>query len=169
VGWPSKETDKKLEAQAFPDDLTAEIKSMLTRYPNARAAVIPALRACQSRFGYVSEETILALAELLGLAPAFVADTCSFYSMLRASPAGKYHIELCQTVSCALLGADSLADHLAQKLGIGFGEVTPDGKFSLGKVECIGACEQAPAVLINNELYGNLNGDRIDEILAGLA
>jgi NADH-quinone oxidoreductase subunit E len=88
--------------------------------------------------------------------------------MLRAAPVGKYHIELCQTLSCALLGADLLADHLNEKLGIGFGEVTPDGRFSLGKVECIGACEQAPAMLINNELYGNLSVERIDEILKGL-
>jgi len=168
MAWPSKKTDEKLERLELPGDLVAQIDDILARYPNKRAALIPALHRCQDHFGYVPEGAIPALAEHLELSPSFVADTLSFYTMLHASPVGKYHLELCQTLSCALLGADSLADHLAEKLGIGFGEVTPDGKFSLGKVECIGACEQAPAMLVNNELYGNLNMDRIDEILDGL-
>ena len=168
MAWPSEETHEKQEPQRLSDDLTAQIDGLLTRYPDKRAALIPALHACQDHFGFVSNGTAAALAERLGIAPGYVADTLSFYTMLRTEPAGKYHIEVCQTISCALLGADSLADHLAEKLGIGFGEVTPEGKFSLGKVECIGACEQAPAMLINNELYGNLSVKRVDEILAEL-
>ena len=166
--WPSERTDEKPELKRLPDELAARIDGILTRYSNKRAALIPALHECQEYFGYVSEETGLALAGHLELAPSHVADTVSFYFMLRTEPVGKYHIEICQTLSCALLGADSLADYLTEKLGIGFGEVTADRKFSLGKVECIGACEQAPAILVNNELYGNLNRKRIDEIIGTL-
>ncbi|MBI4831539.1 MAG: NAD(P)H-dependent oxidoreductase subunit E [Candidatus Lindowbacteria bacterium] len=166
--WPSKTEEKKPETQKLPDEVLSQINELLTHYPNKRAALIPALHKCQDHFGHISTGTALALSEHMRLAPSYVADTISFYSMLRTKPVGRFHIEVCQTISCALRGADSLADYLAEKLRIGFGEVTPDGKFSLGKVECIGACEHAPAILINNELYGNLNKERIDEILDGL-
>jgi len=168
MAWPSKETDTKPRPQELPEDLLVEIEDLARRYPNRRAALIPALRACQDRFGFVSAGTMLALADHLGLSPSLVADTLSFYSMLRTEPVGKYHVEICQTLSCALLGADLLTDYLTEKLGIAFGEVAPDGGFSLGKVECIGACEQAPAMLVNNELYGNLDKNRIDAVLDGL-
>ncbi len=166
--WPSKTAEQEHTAEKLPDELVSQIDELLTHYPEKRAALVPSLRKCQDHFGYVSEGTALSIAAYLELAPSYVADTVSFYSMLRTAPVGKYHIELCQTLSCALLGADSLADYLTEKLGIGFGEVTPDGKFSLGKVECIGACEQAPAMLMNNELYGNLSRERIDDILRKL-
>jgi NADH-quinone oxidoreductase E subunit len=166
--WPSKNEDRRPPVQTLPDELVADIDELLTHYPDKRAALIPALHKCQDRFGYISESVTLALSEHMALAPSYVADTISFYSMLRTRPVGKFHIEVCQTISCALRGADSLADYLTAKLGIAFGEVTRDGKFSLGKVECIGACEQAPAILINNELYGNLSKEGIDEILGEL-
>ena len=168
MAWPSKETEEIAQLRELPEALLAEIDGLLARYPDKRAALIPALHACQDHFGFVSGDTALALAEHVGLAPSGVLDTLSFYTMLRTEPVGKYHIEICQTIPCAITGADFLADHLTEKLGIGFGEVTADGKFSLGKVECIGACEQAPAMLINNELYGNLNSKRVDDILAEL-
>ena len=168
VVWPSKRIDEKPESGTLPEELVDRIDALLTRYPNKRAALIPVLHECQGYFGYVSGETGLALANYLELAPSHVIDTISFYFMLRTEPVGKYHIEICQTLSCVLLEADHLADYLVEKLGIGFGEVTADKKFSLGKVECIGACEQAPAMLVNNELYGNLNRKRIDEILETL-
>ncbi|GAB4331936.1 MAG: NADH-quinone oxidoreductase subunit NuoE [Candidatus Abyssubacteria bacterium] len=169
MGWPSKTEEKRPEKQELPADLRRQIDELLAHYPNKRAALIPALHRCQQRLGCVSESSMLAIAEHLELPPSHVADTVSFYAMLHTTPVGRYHIELCQTVSCALLGADSLAEYLTRKLGIGFGEVTADGKFSLQKVECIGACEQAPALLLNNELYGNLNKERIDKLLDGLA
>ena len=168
MAWPSKYADQKPSAAELPGDLVAEIDDILSRYPNRRAALVPVLHRCQRHFGYIAEETVVALSERLGLPPSFISDTVSFYTMLRTAPAGKYHIELCQTLSCALLGADSLAAYLTEKLGIRLGEVTPDRKFSLGTVECIGACEQAPAMLVNNELYGNLSRERVDEILDGL-
>ncbi|MBI5119280.1 NAD(P)H-dependent oxidoreductase subunit E [Candidatus Poribacteria bacterium] len=166
--WPSETEAVKPERQELPAGLVLQIDELLRHYPNKRAALIPALHKCQDHFGHIPGGVALALSEHMGLAPSCVADTISFYSMLRMKPVGKFHIEVCQTISCALRGADSLADYLVMKLGIGFGEVTRDGKFSLGKVECIGACEQAPAILINNELYGNLNKERIEEILGGL-
>ncbi len=165
MGWPSKLDAKKPEPQELPNELQAEIDALLQRYPNKRAGLIPVLHRVQERFGYLSEGAMVSVGNRLELAPSYVADIVSFYSMLRTQPVGKYHIELCQTLSCALLGADSLADYLVEKLGIGFGEVTADGKFSLGKVECVGACEQAPAMLVNNELYGNLNKQRLDEVI----
>ena len=165
MAWPTKETHQEQQPQELPEALTAEIDGLVARYPNRRAALIPALSACQDRLGHVSRGTAIALAQHLELPPSHVVDTLSFYSMLRDRAVGKYHIELCRTISCAVTGADFLADYLTQKLAIGFGEITPDGKFSLTKVECIGACEQAPAMLINNELYGNLDAKRIDAIL----
>jgi NADH-quinone oxidoreductase E subunit len=158
---------QKPRAIELPRTLIDQIDALLGSYPEASAALIPALHACQRHFGFISEGAALALARRLGLSPSHVADTLSFYSMLRTEPVGKYHIEICQTLTCAITGADFLADYLTEKLGVGFGDVTPDGKFSLGKIECVGACEQAPAMLVNNELYGNLSAKRIDEILGG--
>ena len=168
MAWPSKEVHEEQRAEELTEELAAEIAEIVARYPDAQAALIPALSACLERMGHVSSGTALAVARLLDIAPSKVTDTLSFYSMLRDEPVGRHHIELCRTLSCALTGADTLADYLTGKLGIDFGEVAPDGRFSLGKVECIGACDAAPAMLINNELYGNLDAGRIDEILGGL-
>jgi NADH-quinone oxidoreductase E subunit len=119
--------------------------------------------------GFLSADDERAVAERLGLLPVKVREVVTFYTMFRRSPVGKYHLQICTNLSCSLAGADALADHLQAKLGIKLGGTTPDGKFTLTGVECLGACEQAPCLMINFDYYGNLDAAGIDRILAGLA
>jgi NADH-quinone oxidoreductase subunit E len=97
-----------------------------------------------------------------------VREVATFYTMLTRRPLGKYHIQVCCNLSCMLLGAEPLVEYLKEKLGIGVGETSPDGRFSLSTVECLGACEQAPCLLVNFDYHGNLDREKIDGILAGL-
>jgi len=108
------------------------------------------------------------IAGLLGLSPLQVMDVVSFYTLYPRQEEGRYVIQVCATLSCALLGAESLVDHLEEKLGIKVGGTTPDKKFTLKKVECLGSCGTAPVMQINDDYYENLTVEKIDDILAKL-
>ncbi len=141
---------------------------MLGRYPDKRSATLPALHLAQEQEGYLSGETIAALARLLGIVPAELMDTVSFYTMFHTKPRGKYLLQVCQTLSCSLAGADQLVDHLNEKYKIKAGETTPDGKFTLLKVECLGSCGTAPVLQINDDYYERLSLPKVDRILGKL-
>ena len=108
------------------------------------------------------------MARLLDVPPADVAGVVSFYTMFHRQPVGKYVVEVCRTLSCALMGADDIASHLRRKLGISPGETTPDGRFTLRNVECLGSCGTAPAVQINGVYHENLDIQSLDRILDSL-
>jgi NADH-quinone oxidoreductase E subunit len=108
------------------------------------------------------------VAQVLGLKPMKVREVVTFYTMFLRRPVGKYHLQVCSNLSCSLLGAGPLLDYLQQKLGVGVGETTADGRFTLSTVECLGACEQAPSLMINFDYYGQLDREKIDRILESL-
>lgn len=145
-----------------------KIKEIITRYPDARAATLPALWIAQKRHGWVSPEVCNAVAEELGVTPAHVLGVATFYTMYNKKQAGKYLIQVCRTLSCQLMGAQKVYSYISKKLGIGEGETTKDGKFTLMQVECLASCGTAPMMQINEDYYENLTEDKIDQILDGL-
>ena len=108
------------------------------------------------------------MAEILQISPAKVHEVVTFYTMYNRKPVGKYHIQICANLSCSLLGAGTLIDFVSAKLGIQPGETTPDGRFTLSLVQCLGACEVAPSMMVNFEYHGNLDQTKVEEILDNL-
>jgi len=131
-----------------------------------RAGLLPALYAAQDEYGWLSPEAINQVSEKLNIDPGQVYSTASFYTMFRLKPQGRYRIQVCEGLSCYLVnGADSFLDYITQKLGITNGEITPDNRFSLEIVQCLAACDRAPFIVINDELYGDLTVDALDQLL----
>ena len=161
-------TVEAVENPTFDEAMESEIKKILKRYPEGGAALLPVLWLCQERWGWLSAGVMRAVGQRLDLAPAFVESVASFYTMYQRRPPGKYLLQVCTTLSCQLCGTSGLVEHLKEKLGIDFGETTPDGRFTLVDVQCLGACGEAPVVQINNDYYTNLTADSLDEILDGL-
>jgi NADH-quinone oxidoreductase E subunit len=153
---------------AFSDTARRELEAVLARYPDKEAAILPALHLAQREFGYVSDEAIVYVATLLGFTPARIEGVATFYTMYNRKPVGKYHLQICRNLSCSLLGAEHLIEHVSKKLGIQPGETTPDGKFTLSKVECLGSCGTAPVLQLNDDYHEDLTEEKIDALLAGL-
>lgn len=148
-----------------------QIDRELTKYPEnqKRSAVMSALRIAQNEHGWLSTELIAAVADYLELPPAQVLEVATFYGMYNLKPVGKYKLTICTNLPCALGGAVNTADYLKQKLGISFGETTKDGKYTLLEGECMGACGDAPVILINNhKMCGFMTIAAIDKKLAEL-
>lgn len=147
------------------------IDKEVTKYPAAQkqSAVMSALRIAQDEKGWLAPETIEFVANYLGMPPIAAFEVASFYNMFDTQPVGKYKICVCTNLPCALSGAGSVAEHLKKKLGIGFGETTEDGKFTLKEGECMGACGDAPLFIINNKkMVSFLTPEKIDQMLAEL-
>ena len=149
----------------FSEEIKKKLEEIIAHYPQKSAALLPVLHLAQREFGHISPEEEKTVASLLGLKPIEVREVVTFYSMFLREPIGKYHIQVCSNLSCSILGAENLIDYLKEKLSVGVGETTADQKFTLSTVECLGACEQAPCMMINFDYYGNLDQDKIDEIL----
>ena len=147
-----------------------EIDSEVAKYPEGheRAALLAALRIAQDECGWISVDMMTYIAGILSVEPAKVAEVATFYTMYDLKPIGRYKISLCTNISCALRGSAAMTNHLQERLGIGFGETTKDGRFTLKEVECLAACGGAPAALIGTDYYENLTPQRIDEILETL-
>ncbi len=152
----------------FSEKARKKIEDIVAHYPHKEAAILPLLHLAQQEFGHISPDSEKMIAELLEIKPIRVREVVTFYTMLTRKPLGKYHIQICRNVSCTLLGADKLIDYLKKKLKVEPGETTPDNKFTLSLVECLGACETAPSMMVNFDFYGNLDKKKIDEILDGL-
>ncbi|OGD26382.1 MAG: hypothetical protein A2Y56_12120 [Candidatus Aminicenantes bacterium RBG_13_63_10] len=150
------------------DKVERQVEDILSRYPRPEAALLPVLRVLQDERGFLSVSDEQWAAEKLGLPPIKVREVASFYSLFRRKAAGKYHLQVCVNVSCSLRGADDLLSHLKEKLGIAEGGTTEDGRFSLVTVECLGNCDQAACLMINNDHYGRLDRQALDELLEGL-
>jgi len=149
----------------YSDKSKKKIEEILSHYPKKEAALLPVLHLTQREFGFISPTEEKLVAAALEIKPIRVREAVTFYSMLNRQPMGKYHIQVCSNLSCTLLGAESLIDHLKKKLGIEPGQTTSDKKFTLTTVECLGACEEAPAMMINFDYYGHLDQKKINDIL----
>jgi NADH-quinone oxidoreductase E subunit len=154
---------------AFSPAAQAKFETYLTRYPIKRAAIMPTLWLAQEEFGWLSPEVMLYVAELLELPPAFVASVASFYTMYYKRPMGRHHVQVCTNLSCALRGAEDIVTCLRGRLGIGVGETTADGIFSLSEAECLGSCGTAPMMQVNDDYWENLTPERTLEIVDRLA
>jgi NADH-quinone oxidoreductase subunit E len=143
-------------------------REIVDRYPVARSAMIPLLHLAQEQDGYVSEEAMAHIAELLDVTPAEVLGTCSFYEMFKREPVGEYVVNVCTNISCMLCGGEELLEHLEARLGIRAGSTTPDGKFTLEDVECVAACTEAPCLQINYRYFHRISHDQVDELLDDL-
>ena len=155
----------------FTEEVRAEIDLHIAKYPAdwKQSACMPALTAVQEmNGGWLTEELMDQVAAYLDMPPIAVYEVATFYSMYEHKPVGRHKICLCTNVSCMINNSDGILDHLKDRLGIGFGEVTDDGKFSLKEVECLGACGGAPMMQIGDRYYENLTPEMIDSILEGL-
>lgn len=149
----------------------AKIDRELTKYPADRrqAAVMSALRIAQDEKGWLSKEMVAYVAEYLGIPPIAALEVASFYNMYELEPVGQYKITVCTNISCMLRDSDVIVDHLQERLGIGFNETTPDGKFTLKEGECMGCCGGAPLFHINNKrMCEFLTKEKVDAILEEL-
>ena len=144
-----------------------KIKLLERSYADKRSLVMSALWAVQrDAGGHLLKEDLAALAPVLDISPVEVQAAAAFYTMYNVvRPVGKYHIQVCQSISCALLEAEAVIAHLEKRLGIRVGETTPDRRFSLTTVECLGSCGTAPMMQINDDYYENLDAQRVDAIL----
>ena len=147
------------------EDERNEIQAVIERYDQKRAACVEALQIVQSHRGWVSDESIRDISELLGMTPDELDSVATFYSLIYRRPVGKHVILICDSVTCWIMGYEDLLAHLTDRLGIGLGETTQDGRFTLLPVACLGACEHAPAMMIGDELYVDLDRLKIDRIL----
>jgi NADH-quinone oxidoreductase subunit E len=152
------------------EELRTRIQSYLPRYPSKQAVTLPALHLVHDALRCVPFAAIREIAELLDLSPAQVHDTMTFYEFFREedAPLGKTRLWVCRSLACQLRGSDELLEHLCQRLNVTPGKTTADGKITLEFAECLGACEGAPAVMVDDEHEHNVTPDRADELVARL-
>jgi NADH-quinone oxidoreductase subunit E len=162
---------KDTEFKVIKGEVKERTDRWISHYPadQRQSAVMPTLRIVQEvNGGYLTPELMDEVAAYLGMQPAAVYEVATFYSMYEHQPVGKHKICVCHNISCLLRDVDDLIEYLKEKLGVDIGEVTPDGRFSIKKVECLGACGEAPVAMIGKEYYGNLTRERLDELLESL-
>ncbi len=142
-----------------------EIAAIMAKYPSKRSAVMPVLFLVQEEEGWITDESLHEIAEVCGVHPSEVQEVTSFYTMFHREPVGKYVLWVCGTLPCALCGADGLFTYLKETLKVGMDEVTPDGLFTIKRIECLGACSEAPLMLINNTLHTKLTQAKVNDLL----
>ena len=152
----------------FTKENLEKIETLKLRYPSPKALSLPCLWMAQYQEGAISLDAIEVIGKLIDWAPMEIYRTATFYTMFNLEPVGKYHIQLCKTLSCALCGKAEMLDHLKNRLGIEPGESSEDGRFKLTQVECLGSCGAAPVMQINERYYENLTPEKIDMILDSL-
>lgn len=145
-----------------------KIDELLTHYPVKRSAVLPALFIAQDEHGYVTDEDIVYLAGRLDMRVNEVEEVVTFYSMYSRRPIGRYKLQVCRTISCMVNGAKDISDHLCSRLGVELGNTTPDGKFTVSEVECLGYCDLAPVLQVNFDYHEKVTPQSVDEIVAKL-
>jgi NADH-quinone oxidoreductase subunit E len=160
--------------QMLSDEALQRIERETAKYPaeQRQSAVMAALAIAQDEKGWLAKETIAYVAGILGMAPVAAYEVASFYNMYDLEPVGKFKLSVCTNLPCALSGGVDAADYLKEKLGIGFNETTPDGRFTLKEGECLGACGDAPVMILNNKrMCSFMHPEQIDALLAecGLA
>jgi len=152
----------------FTEENIKQIEEARKKYPTALAAIMPVIYIAQEQNGFISNEVMEEIAGILGIDKVYVLSAVTFYTMYHTKPMGKYHVQVCTNVSCMLRGAYDIWDGVKSRLGLDHMEVSPDGKFSLEEVECMGACGYAPMIAVNEDYFENLNKEKVFEILDSL-
>ncbi len=150
------------------DQLKDEVDNLLSRYPVKRSALLPLLYIAQREEGYVSEPAMKEIAKILELTPSQVYETVTFYSMYNLKPIGKFHLQVCRSLMCALVGSDNIVEWIQKKLNITSGQTTEDGTFTLSVVECLGSCGTGPMMQVNDDYYERLTEEKVGQILDDL-
>ena len=154
------------EIAVFSPQVEAEIDAHLGKYPVKRSAILPLMFIVQrERGGYLDPPGVAYLADRLGVRVTDIWEVATFYTMINTEPVGKYHIQICRTLSCKILGAGKITEQCTKRLGIKPGETTPDGMFSISEVECLGSCGTAPMLQIGFDFHENLTLEKVDQIL----
>ncbi len=156
------------EIATFSREVEAEMDRHLSKYPVMRSAILPLMFVVQRERGFLDPPGVLYLANRLGLRVTDIWEVATFYSMIHTEPVGKYHIQICKTLSCKIMGEPGITEHVCKKLGIRPGETTPDGKFTVSLVECLGSCGTAPMFQIGFDYHENLTTEKVDQILDSL-
>jgi len=166
----SRELEDEGPPFAYTPDNRARFDEIVTRYPpdRRRSAVLPALYLVQQQQGYITANGIRHAAELLGITRADVEDVVSYYTMFYRKPVGRFVLNVCRTLSCAINGAERVTDELSAKLGIRPGQTDPSGTFTLVEVECLGACDRAPVVMVNYDWHECLKPEDASKLIDDL-
>jgi NADH-quinone oxidoreductase subunit E len=143
------------------DDI-GEIESEAAHYPKRDAVCIDALKIVQRHRGWISDESLRDIAAHLGMSPSDLDSVATFYNLIFRRPVGRHVVMVCDSVSCWIMGHDRIRKHLSQRLGIGFGETTPDKRFTLLPIVCLGCCDHAPAMMVGADLHSDLDPQKID-------
>lgn len=146
-----------------------KINELKARYPQPRSALMPALYVIQNRYGTITKEHVEDLAFEFEMQPIQIQEVVSFYTMYKTKPSGIYHIRICRTLSCAISGANTLKDYLWEKLDLNEKEVSADGLWSFETVECLGACDKAPVIQINDTLFEKMTPEKLAQLLDKIA
>src|ERR1700737_3406209 len=149
-------------------DNTQRARELVALYPQPRSALIPLLHLAQEQDGHLTEEAMIHIGELIGLPPAEVRGTATFYDMLFTEPVGRHLISVCTNIACLLNGGYELLEHAEQVLGVRAGGMTADGEFTLEEVECIALCGNAPCLAVNWRFFGDMTNDKFDQLVADL-
>ncbi|MCA1624928.1 MAG: NADH-quinone oxidoreductase subunit NuoE [Acidobacteria bacterium] len=171
---PSEYTNQVVvsdEIATFSPEVLAEIDAHVAKYPpeRKRSALIPLLLlVIQRERGFVDNASVNFLAQKLDIQVSDVWETATFYSMINMRPVGKYHIQVCKTLSCRIMGEENITEHICNRLGIHAGETTTDGKFTVSRVECLGSCGTAPMLQIGFDYHEDLTTEKVDRILDSL-
>ena len=146
-------------------DEISEIENESVRYPTRQAVCIDAMRIVQRHRGWVSDESLRDIAEHLGMSVTDLDSVATFYNLIFRKPVGRHVIMICDSVSCWIMGYDRMRDHLGKRLGIGLGETTADDRFTLLPIVCLGCCDRAPAMMVDDTLHSDLDPEKIDRAL----
>ncbi|MEJ7709513.1 MAG: NADH-quinone oxidoreductase subunit NuoE [Pyrinomonadaceae bacterium] len=153
---------------SFSAEIEAEIDEHIAKYPVRRSAILALMFIVQRERGYLDPPGVAYFADRLGVRITDIWEVATFYSMINTEAVGKYHIQVCRTLSCKILGADKITTYCEHKLGIKPGGTTADNRFSLSEVECLGSCGTAPMLQVNFDYYENLTPEKVDQILTSL-
>lgn len=146
-----------------------EVKAELKRYEAKESAIIPSLYIAQrENGGWVNAEIITYLSQVMDIPEARINEVFKFYTMFNQKPVGKYHVQVCTNISCALEGGRELADHICKEMKVNLGDVTPDGRFTISRVECLGSCGTAPMMQVNDDYHEKLTPETAMNLLRGM-
>jgi NADH-quinone oxidoreductase subunit E len=152
----------------FSEANETKLDEIISHYPVKRSAVLPALYLAQEEHGYVTDEDVQYIADRLDMRVNEVEEVVTFYTMYSRQPIGRHKLQVCRTLSCMLLGAEKITEHISQRLGVEVGETTADGKFTLQEVECLGYCDLAPCLQVNFTYHERVTTETVDELLQTL-